>query len=282
MRLSALLVPLAIPFAVLMSGCPGASCPAARFTTAEQLLDGYRAARSPARVITAEARVERRDPGGRIRGTVFMMLARPDRVRFDAMTQFGPAAVLTSDGTTFSLTDLRENRFFTGPTCAENIARLLGIPMEGEEVAGLLLGETPVLEGESTVVCEGGRYRVTVREPESGRSQILDYAVHGSDVAAAIEDQRLRLMRSERLHPDGSLEWRVSYDDYRVIEDPSDTEMPHRGVALPFRVRFEHPAQQIDTEVRVRSLELNTDVPDSSFVQEPRPGLSIEPVECGG
>lgn len=277
MRLSVLLV-----LAILLDGCPSASCPAARFTTAEQLLDGYRAARSPARVLTAEARVERRDPGGRIRGTVFMMLARPDRVRFDAMTQFGPAAVLTSDGTTFSLTDLRENRFFTGPTCAENIARLLGIPMEGEEVANLLLGETPVLEGESTVECAGGRYRVIVREPGSGRSQVMDYAVRGSDVEAAVEDQRLRLMRSERLNPDGTLEWRVSYDDYRVIEDPSDTMSPRRGVALPFRVRFEHPAQQIDTEVRVRSLELNTDVPDASFVQEPRPGLSIEPVECGG
>ncbi len=276
MRLSHSLV-----LAVLLVGCPGASCPAARFTTAEQLLDGYRAARSPARVITAEARVERRDPGGRIRGTVFMMLARPDRVRFDAMTQFGPAAVLTSDGSTFSLTDLRENRFFTGPTCAENIARLLGIPMEGEEVAGLLLGETPVIEGESEVVCEGGRYRVTVRE-ESGRSQVLEYAVRSSDVAAPVEDQRLRLMRSERLLPDGSLEWRVTYDDYRIVEDPSDTESPRRGVALPFRVRFEHPDQQIDTEVRVRSLELNADVPASSFVQEPRPGLSIEPVECGG
>ena len=270
--------------ACLLLGCPSAVCPAARFTTAEALLDGYRTARSPARIVTAEARVERRDPGGRIRGTVFMMLARPDRVRFDAMTQFGPAAILTSDGTTFSLTDLRENRFFTGPTCAENIARLLGIPMEGEEVAGLLLGETPVLRGESDVVCEGGSYRVTVRElpGEGGRSQVLTYAVRGSDVDAEPDDQRLRLMRSERHLPDGSLEWRVTYEDYRVIEDPLDTESPRRGVAMPFRIRFEHPAQQIDTEVRVRSIELNADIDEASFVQEPRPGLSVEPVECGG
>ena len=59
--------------------------------------------RRPARVFRGDARVDRRDAEGRIRGTVLMILERPDRVRFDAMTQFGPAAVLTSDGETFAL-----------------------------------------------------------------------------------------------------------------------------------------------------------------------------------
>jgi hypothetical protein len=280
MRASALLLGL---MATLL-GCGGARCPRVAFTTADELLSSYRTMRSPARVVTAEARVERRDPGGRIRGTVFMMLERPDHVRFDAMTQFGPAAILTSDGTTFALADLRENRFFSGPTCAENIARLLGIPMEGEEVAGLILGETPVLRGESAVVCEGGRYRVTVTElpDEGGRSQVLEYAVREGDDEAAPLDQRLRLMRSSRFLPDGALEWRVTYEDYRVVADPTDTETPARGVAMPFRIRFEHPSQSIDTEVRVQSIELNADIPESSFVQEARPGLFVEPVECGG
>lgn len=270
--------------ALSLGGCGGARCPTARFTTADELLQSYRSMRSPARVVMAEARVERRDPGGRIRGTVFMMLERPDHVRFDAMTQFGPAAVLTSDGTTFALTDLRENRFFTGPTCAQNIARLLGIPMEGEEVAGLILGETPVVRGESEVLCEGGHYRVTIHEApdDGGRTQVLEYAVREADAESEPSDQRLRLLRSERLLPDGSLEWRVTYEDYRVVEDPRDTESPRRGVAMPFRIRFVHPAQSIDTEVRVQSIELNPEIPEGSFVQELRPGLSPEPVECGG
>ena len=96
--------------------------------------------RRPARVFRGDARVDRRDAEGRIRGTVLMILERPDRVRFDAMTQFGPAAVLTSDGETFALTDLREDRFFVGPTCPQNIARLLGMPLTAEEIAQLLVG----------------------------------------------------------------------------------------------------------------------------------------------
>lgn len=265
--------------ALLLTGCPSAVCPAARFTTAEELVSSYRRARSPVRGVTAEARVERNDASGRIRGTVFMMLARPDRVRFDAMTQFGPAAVLTSDGTTFSLADLRENRFFTGPTCAENIALLVGIPMEGEELAGLLLGQTPTLAGDSEVICEAGRYVVTVTAAD-GRRERLEYAVREGDEAAAPDAQHLRLLRAERFDGD-DLTWRVSYDDYRVVEDPADVASPRRGVALPFRIRFEHPEQGIDTLVRVRSLELNSELPEDAFVQEVRPGMSVEPVECG-
>lgn len=267
---------------LLLVGCPTAVCPAARFTTAEELVSSYRLARSPARVVMAEARVERNDAGGRIRGTVFMMLERPDHVRFDAMTQFGPAAVLTSDGTTFSLADLRENRFFTGPTCAENIARLVGIPMDGDELAALILGQTPVLEGDSEVVCEGGRYVVTVHD-DAGRRERLEYAVREGDELAEPLEQHLRLLRAERFAGE-TLEWRVTYDDYRVIEDPLDTppgESSRRGVAMPFRIRFEHPAQGIDTLVRVRSIELNAELPEGAFVQEFRPGMSVEPVECG-
>lgn len=271
-------------FALLLVGCPSAVCPAARFTTAEELVSSYRSARMPARVVMAEARVERNDAGGRIRGTVFMMLERPDHVRFDAMTQFGPAAVLTSDGTTFSLADLRENRFFTGPTCAENIARLVGIPMEGADLASLILGQTPTLTGDSSVVCEGGRYVVTVTD-SSGWSERLEYVVRMADAEAEPLDQHLRLVRAERFEPGGAVSWRVTYDDYRVVEDPLDPLPPvdghRRGVAMPFRIRFEHPAQGIDTLVRVQSIELNPELPDGAFVQDVRPGMSVEPVECG-
>ncbi len=237
--------------------------------------------RAPARSLRAEARVDRRDETGRIRGTVLMMVERPARVRFDAMTQFGPAAVLTSDGVEFALTDLRDDRYFVGPPCAENIERLLGLPLSGDEVALFLFGETPLIEAPSEdVVCQDGHVTVT-RRAEDGRTQILVLEVRRGDELLPPAEQHLRLRVSEVHATDGTLEWRVRYDDHRVVEDPRDTEDPHRGVAMPFTIHFELPSRDIDTLVRFSSIDLNPSIPEDAFHQTPREGLAVEPVECG-
>jgi hypothetical protein len=267
--------------AVLLASCAGASCPRETFRSAPDLLRSYASMRSPMRVIRAEARVDRRDAQGRVRGTVLMLLSRPDQVRFDVMTQFGPAAVLTSDGNEFALTDLRENRFFVGPSCSENIERLLGLPLEGADVARFLLGETPLIEASSEdVVCTGGRYEV-MRRADDGTTQTLSFELRRGDEEALPSDQRLRLRATEVHAADGSLVWRVHFDDHRVVADPADTETPRRGVAMPFRIQFEQPARNIDTMVRFVSIELSPRIPEGAFHQEPRPGLPVEPVECG-
>lgn len=267
--------------ASLLASCAGASCPRETFTSAPPLLRSFASMRSPARSLRAEARVDRRDTSGRIRGTVLMLLERPDRVRFDAMTQFGPAAVLTSDGHEFALVDLRENRFFVGPSCAENIERLLGLPLDGQDVALFLFGETPLIEADDEqVVCDGGHYVVT-RRATDGTTQVLVLDVRQADVESPTTEQRLRLRSSELRDADGAIVWRVRYDDHRVIEDPHDTEVPRRGVAMPFTIHFELPSHDIDTLVRFSSIDLNPTIPADAFHQEPRDGLSIEPVECG-
>lgn len=272
MRLLVLAPLLCLVF--LLTGCPGAACPASRFETASAALRAHASHREAARVIRAEARVDRRDSEGRIRGTVLMFLERPDRVRFDAMTQLGPAAILTSDGATFALTDLREERFYVGPTCATNIERLLGLPLEGREVTQLLLGDTPRIEASGEeIACTGGAYRVTLRG-EGGRTQTLELEVDQQDLALPPDRQRTRLRRSEVHGPDGALEWRVEWSEYRAVSGGGET------VVLPFRIHFEHPSRGIDTLVRFESIDLNVEVPADAFVQEPRPGLPVEAVEC--
>jgi hypothetical protein len=279
-RATASAMRLTFVVAAVLAGCSGGVCPVQRFDDPARAMDAYSSMRAPGRVVRAEARVDRRDGGGRIRGTVLMFLERPDRVRFDAMTQFGPAAILTSDGTTFALTDLRENVFYVGPTCPGNIERLLGIPLSGRDVALLLLGEAPRIEAtDRTISCEGGVYRVTLTAAD-GRTQTLDLEVRQSDVESAPEEQRLRLRRTEVRSADGALEWRVEWDDYRFVEDPASEE--GMGIAMPYRVRFEHPARGIDTLVRFESLDLNVEVPPEAFVQEPRPGLEVRDVACEG
>ena len=276
MRRSLLLLLFGMP---LLTGCPGRGCPSQPFADATAALTSYRDMRRPVRVMRAEARVDRRDGDGRVRGTVLMFIQREDRVRFDAMTQFGPAAVLTSDGREFALTDLQHSQFLTGPTCPANIERFLGLRFSAAEVTRLLLGDSPEINAETREVrCDGdGRYHVELVAAD-GRRQELELEVREADLAAAPDQQRMRLRRSEVFSADGSTEWRVTYDDYRFVADPADAE--GRGVVMPFTVRFEDPASGADTRVRFSEVDLNVEVPSGAFSQRPRPGLTQIRVGC--
>ncbi|MEZ4327258.1 MAG: hypothetical protein R3B40_18720 [Polyangiales bacterium] len=261
-------------FALWFCGCgPRGACPAYPHTSPSAALDAHREARAVTRVVRAEARVDTRGHEGRVRGTVMMFLERPDRVRFDVLTQFGAAAVLTSDGERFQLADLRENRFLEGPTCPSNIARLLGVSLEGAEVARFLMGDTPRLApAEASMVCEGSGYTVTLRAPD-GRRQELAFLVPTRDRNAPPAQQRLRLVRSQLFDADGTV-WRVTYDDYRAVRDGE------REVELPFVVHFEDERHDADTLVRFREIALNVTVPTNAFSQQPTPGLASEYVAC--
>lgn len=268
--------------ALLLSGCPTLPRPTLPFDEAAEAMESHRSMRRPARILRAEARVDRRDGEGRVRGTVMMFIERDDHVRFDVMTQFGPAAILTSDGEEFALTDLRDNEFYVGPTCPSNIERLLGLRFSAPEVTRLLLGETPYIEYEErTIESVSGGYRVVLRASD-GRRQELDIGVRQSDLGAPPAAQRLRLRRSEVFAADGATEWRVTYDDYRFIEDPTDDASPRRGVAMPMTVRFVDPRVGADTQIRFQRVDLNVEVPEGAFSQSPRPGLTQHRVGCEG
>ncbi|MEZ4338275.1 MAG: hypothetical protein R3B82_16765 [Sandaracinaceae bacterium] len=86
------------------------------------------------------------------------------------------------------------------------------------------------------------------------------------------------MRKSEVFAPDGQLEWRVTYDDYRFVADPTDDQ--GRGVMMPFTVRFEDPRRGADTRVRFEDVDLNVEVPADAFTQEPRPGLTMRHVGC--
>ncbi len=268
---------LLTPF--LLAGCSHPACPTTPHDDAARALRMHRSLRRTVHALRAEARVDQRGERGRIRGTVLMYLERPDRVRFDAMTQFGPVAVLTSDGSSFQLFDQREERFLEGPACPANIERLLGIAMSGEDVARLLMGDTPRLTAEEMVMaCGDEGYHITIRGPDGRRQEII-LAPRAADRDAPPERQHLRLRRSTLFHADGRVDWSVSYDDFQVVVDPRDPE--GRGVAFPFRVRFEDPDAGADTLVRIKEVEILPSPPAREvFRQRPPAGLAVEQVQC--
>ncbi len=264
------LIPL-VSCALVATGCRSApACPVALRSDASKALEDHAKERSAWRSIKAEARVTQWGNRGRIRGTVLLFLEQPNRVRFDVMTQLGPAAVLTSDGDDFQLTDLREGVFLHGPTCPENIARLLGISVEAKNVLRLLTGDTPLIDAvDRSMECRDGLYVVTLTAADGTRQEVT-FAVDEADLDAAPESQVLTLRRSVELAPDGAKRWEASYDDYVEVD----------GRAFPTNVRFIDEVNGADTTVRVKSISVDPDIPEDAFRQAPSPGMSIEFASC--
>ena len=260
---------------VLLAGCNGMPKPAQPFTSARQALDLHRLTRKEIVAMRGEARVDQRGDEGRIKGTVLMFVVRPSRVRFDAMTQFGPAAILTSDGERFAYSDLRKSRFLFGETCPQNIARLLNVAMTVEQTTELLLGGTPVLPNARAAIGwhPDGYYHVRLRT-DAGERQELDFAIGEHDRDLPPARQTLQLRRSEVYDAKGRTVWRMTYDDYRPVL---------RGtyhVAMPFLVQVEQPQAGRDTLIRFKEITLDPGIPVGAFEQAPRGGMTVEEAVC--
>jgi hypothetical protein len=257
--------------ALALVACNGIPAPKYPHTNAGEALRVARTSWARVQSVRAEARVDQRGNEGRVRGTVLMMVERAGRLRFDAMTQFGPAAIVTANPQTFAHADLRENVYTTGPTCTQTIARLVGFPMTLPQVIELLLGGTFVIDHDRRSVRwhEDGFYRIELSKT-GGQRQVIDLAIHPDDINAPVAQQRLQLAGSELFGADGSSRWRARYDDYEPID----------GVPLPHRVHVEQRGGAIDTLIRFKQIEIDVALPEAAFAQTPRQGMTHEVATC--
>lgn len=263
---------LAAPCAL---GCVSIAPPKQPITDPELALSQQRVQSKRLVSLRAEARVDQRGQSGRIKGSVWMLVERPNHVRFDAMTQFGPAATLTSAGTTFEYSDLRNHRFLHGETCPKNIARFLNIELSVEQTAALLLGEAPVIAQARRDLAwnSEGFYRLRLFAADGARQEI-DLKIEPSTRDAPPAGQTLRVARSEIFDPRGKTELRLLYDDYRLL--------PYRGgqVAMPFTVHVEQPLRGSDTLIHFKHIDFDPELPEGAFSQAVPPGMEEEIASC--
>ncbi|MFT3927245.1 MAG: DUF4292 domain-containing protein [Myxococcales bacterium] len=261
---------LALLFA-FAGGCRSAGkCPAQLLTDPARALSAQQVQSAQLRTLRAEAKVDQRGKEGRIKGRVMMFVERPDRVRFDAVTQFGPALTLTSDGETFALSDFKSNRFLTGPACEQNIARMIGVALSGRDVASVMMGGSPLIQASSeSMVCQGGSYVLTRKAADGGRQE-LELRVHEQDTGKPAEQQRLYLTRASFWNAAGKQLYQVRYEDYQ----------PAGKVELPRTVRIDDYVNQADALLRFSSIDVDVNVPPDAFSQEPRAGLTVEEIVC--
>jgi hypothetical protein len=265
---------ICLALVLVASGCGRLPRPTFPMTDPSEALRAQRATLDPLVAFRAEARIDQREGARRIRGTVLMIVERPDRVRIDAMTRLGAAATLTSDGARFALLDMRESRFFVGDACPGNVARGLGIAIAPAELVRFLIGDTPHFHAhEATIETVRGGYRVVLRA-DDGRRQVVELALSSTDVEASPDAQRPRLASSTLYDARGKRLLRVTFGAHRPVR-VGDVE-----VVLPHEIRLEEAGQGSDIQLRYKSIEPIGEAPPGAFEQPIPSGLRAERLSC--
>src|SRR5690349_16094172 len=97
--------------------------------------------------LSAATRIEHTANGQRVKLGVDLLVARPGNLRFEANVRLqGTVATLVADGQQFALLDTKNNTFYTGPARGCNVARLIGIELEPDQVVSALLGGAPEID----------------------------------------------------------------------------------------------------------------------------------------
>jgi hypothetical protein len=249
---------IAAILALSTAGCPGVG------PLGAGEMPVHRVELTPPRVssLRATAVVEQIDHGKRIRGRVYVLVASPASIRFDAMSPADiPLATLTADEDSFALMDAGSDAFYTGPPSPCNVARLLGIPMPPSSVAGVLTGVPPLIEAQDRKLewVLSGYHLLTLRS--GGVTQTVQILAGNLGVSA------LR-----------SVVWK---DDHILYDLRFLDRKPASGTLLPHRIRFTNPRESTAVELTYTSLEVDAEIPPGSFHQDPPPGMAVRHVDCG-
>lgn len=294
------LAPRALALSLGLGSCALVGCgmppPASQVPNARAAVDRVHATQGCGIGIHANGKIDHFGREGRVRLDLLAFAVWPDRLRMDIVSPFGVTlATLTSDGSRFSLNDLRDKRFLHGPATACNIARLTTVPIPGHVLVSLLRGEAPVLKhaGEAAAAIEwdrSGYYRVTINGTNNAVEK-LKVAPHPDDFGLPWDKQRLRLMDVE-VRQEGIVLYHAELEDHKpapmdkpmIDPDGLDAPIPTSGptctAELPRRIHVEVPGSRADVLFRYESVTWNPPLQASTFTQPAPPGIPVERVTC--
>ncbi len=254
-----MLRPAAALALALLAGCPSAARPRPYpAPEARALVAHVRAIRERASNLNAETKTDVRLGGDRVNVKVDMLASWGGKLRFQAHDpNEATAADLASDGARYCMIDYHHNCGECGPATPENVARMVRIPLEPDEVVAVLLGTAPLLDGEASDEwdAENGHERLALRR--------------GDLVETVILDDKWDVLEAE-LKSAGRGVWSLRHKDFHDVATRDG-----KTVRLPGASLFE---QGGDT-VRIQWLGQTVGAPidDASFRLKVPPGLPACP-----
>ena len=216
-----------------------------------------------AEAMRALARVTVTSAQGRYTTRQTFLWSRPTVLRLDTLSLFGqPVMSLVADAAHVSIYYPGEGAFFHGPANAATLARVIGLPLDAEEVAPLLLGypRPPPAQHLSALYLQADEGMHLIRFLGVGGWLVRDVWVD--------PDQWLP-RRVLRYTQQGLATVDIAYSDFRFLTETFAA--PHAlAIWLP----------QVETEVRVQfmMIELNPDLSPAVFQLSPPVGVRIHPL----
>jgi hypothetical protein len=226
-----------------------------------RLLEQVRATAASVRTVRGEARVGVKAPGASGTVPAFVAAERPDRLHVETLDFFGnPVAVLVAAGGRLGLYDARERVFYRGDASAENVARLVPLPIPPEELVDVLCGAPPLLRG-AAVRADAGRGFVTLVLEDGARTQSLRVGP-GALV-------RRSEIRGEGPGPPGTYDVRFG--------DP----FPLDGRRFPMEATIVSPEKGVRLDLSWKDVEPNAALEAALFRLEPPRGARVVDLEPG-
>jgi outer membrane lipoprotein-sorting protein len=251
---------LAILALLFLAGCGGTrgARPEKPIDDPQVVLNALRERSEAMQALSGQLALEVWQKGDRVRLRQLVLVQRPDKIRVDTLSPFDqPLSMMASDGQQVSIYSLEKKRFWRGPATPDNLARLVPLRLEGDELAAVLRGSVPVLRDAQAKMdwdAEAGCYRLELTGA-TRRQQLC------------VEPQGLRVLES-RVWRGDALQYAAKFGQY--------TEGPQ---PIPQRMRFEVPGEDLKVDVRVVDFKANPTVAEDAFTVEPPRGIEVEPLD---
>ena len=288
------LASVALPL-FLLAGC-AKTPPPSQLPNAQAAIDRMRATTACGHAITADAKIDQFASQGRVRGELLMLAARPDQLRMDVLVPVqGSVATLSSDGKRFALRDLRNQRYYTGPATACNLARLTGVPIPSRVLVNLLLGQGTILKHDApglaapTLTWSGNGYYVVTVAGTQDATEELHLAPRPEDWGKPWAEQRMRVL-DVSVTQRGVLLYHAELDGHLAAKmsdiTPTDLALgitasgPFCDAELPRRIHVEMPAIAQDVLFRYDTVAWNPPIDGDSFIQPTPKDLPLAEVTC--
>ena len=231
-----------------------------------RLLDEVQAAQARTVRVQGTAKVKIHSPDVRGTTTAYLAAEHPARLRVELLDFFGnPVAVLIADGERFGYYDSKRRTWYSGDATPENVSRFLPIALPPWELALILRGSAPILQGEPGQVVDTGKGRVDLLIQGNGLTQTLGIG------------QGLAVVSSHLREPGGANEPPPHYD--LTFERFAE----RGGVRFPLDVRLDAPRASARVEVGWRSdVEVNGEARPELFRLDPPSGAEVVNLPPGG
>ena len=214
----------ALPVVLLAAGCPSAARPRPYPPPeARAVVDHVRGVRDRASTLNADTKTDIRLGSDRVNVTVLMLAAWGGKLRFQAHDpNEATAADLASDGARYCFLDVHHNCGECGPATPENVARMVRIPLEPDDVVALLLGTAPILDGDASVDWDpsNGTEVVALRRGDLVEKIVLDGTEQRWDVLEA------------SLRDAGKGVWTLRHKDFHEVKTADGKTVRLPGASL--------------------------------------------------